>query len=127
MSKSLGIAYPWLLIVVIALFFPSFGNAQPMPEKLDMEWLLSQPKYRNIHHDSFCRADNDYEIGHNALPNRSNVLSYETMMAGNVQIGIRNNCASNFNQTRRGRRCIKYINTNRNSFHITAIRPDEDD
>ena len=127
MSKGIRIAFHWLYVLFIALVFPRWGVSQPMPEKLNMEWLLSQPKYRNIHYDSFCRADNESEIGNNALPNRPNVLAYKTIKAGNIRVGIQNNCATNFNQSSKVGRCIKYLKTDCELFHITAIRQDEGD
>lgn len=125
MSKSLRIVSSELFLLIISLVIPGTGKAQPMPEKLNMELLLSQPKYRNIHHDSFCRADNESEIGNNARPERPKVLAYETMSKGTIQVGIRNNCATNSYQIRRGDRCIKYIDTKRDIFHITAVRNEE--
>lgn len=98
------------------------GQVAKMPDVLDMEWLLSQPKYRNIHHDSFCRANNDREIGNNALPSRPSVLGYKTMVLGDVRVGIKNNYATNFLKKSEFGRCIKYINTGRADFHITAVR-----
>lgn len=121
MSKSLRIVL--LLFCVVAA--PSLGYAQPMPERLDMGWLLSQPKYRNIHHDSFCRADNDNEIGNNALPGRSNVLAYKTLGVGDVRVGIKDNYATNFQKTGGDGRCIKFVEVGRNDFHITAVRAND--
>jgi len=121
MSKSLRIVLSLLCAVVAT----SLGYAQPMPERLDMGWLLSQPKYRNIHHDSFCRADNDNEIGNNALPGRPNVLAYKTLSVGDVRVGIKNNFATNFQKTSGDGRCIKFVEVGRNDFHITAVRADD--
>lgn len=123
MSKSLRIA----LLLFCAVMAPVLGYAQPMPERLDMGWLLSQPKYRNIHHDSFCRDDNDSEIGNNARPDRPNVLAYKTMSVGDVRVGIKDNFATNFQNTSRDGRCIKYVELGRNDFHVTAVRADNKD
>ena len=99
-------------------------KAQPtMPDKLDINFLLSQKKYRNIHHDSFCREDNYDEIGNNALPGRSDVLAYKTMVKGVINVGIQNNCATNFKITANKGRCIKYVTTNKKRYHITAVKP----
>ena len=121
MSKSLRIVL--LLFCVVAA--SSIGYAQPMPERLNMGWLLSQPKYRNIHHDSFCRADNDNEIGNNALPSRPNVLAYKTMSVGDVRVGIKDNYATNFQKTSGDGRCIKFVEVGRNDFHVTAVRAND--
>ena len=96
-----------------------------MPETLDMNWLLSQPKYRNIHHDSFCRADSKSEIGHNALPSRPNVLGYSTMTLGTIRVGIHNNYVTNFVKRIRTGRTIKYVNADRFDYHITAVKAKE--
>ena len=96
-----------------------------MPDELDMEWLLSQPKYRNIHHDSFCRADNDREIGNNALPSRPTVLGYKTLETGEIKVGINKNYATNFNTYRQTGRCIKYVDAGRPDYRVTAVRTDE--
>lgn len=114
-----------LLLLFVLLVTPRPVNAQSMPEALDMNWLLRQPKYRNIHHDSFCRPDNYREIGNNALHNRPEVMAYETLSTGDIQVGIRNNCASNFEESKKESRAIKYIDTHRELYHITAIRYDE--
>lgn len=121
MSKSLRIVLSLLCAVVAT----SLGYAQPMPERLDMGWLLSQPKYRNIHHDSFCRADNDNEIGNNALPGRPNVLAYKTMSVGDVRVGIKDNYVTNFQMTSGDGRCIKFVEVGRNDFHVTTVRADK--
>ena len=97
----------------------------PMPDTLDMDYLLSLPKYRNIHHDSFCRDDNFNEIGNNALPERSEVMAYKTMSHGNISVGIKNGRATNFITSTQKGRCIKYINAGRDDYHITAVRSNE--
>lgn len=97
----------------------------PMPDTLDVDYLLSLPKYRNIHHDSFCRDDNFNEIGNNALPERPEVMAYKTMVLGKINVGIKNERATNFTASTQEGRCIKYINAGRDDYHITAIRSNE--
>lgn len=97
----------------------------PMPDTLDVDYLLSLPKYRNIHHDSFCRDDNFNEIGNNALPERPEVMAYKTMTHGKINVGIKNGRATNFSASTQEGRCIKYINAGRDDYHITAIRSNE--
>lgn len=97
----------------------------PMPDTLDVDYLLSLPKYRNIHHDGFCRDDNFNEIGNNALPERSEVMAYKTMSHGNISVGIKNGRATNFIASTQKGRCIKYINAGRDDYHITAVRSNE--
>lgn len=97
----------------------------PMPDTLDVDYLLSLPKYRNIHHDSFCRDDNFNEIGNNALSERSEVMAYKTMTLGKINVGIKNGRATNFTTSTQKGRCIKYIIAGRDDYHITAIRSNE--
>ena len=119
------------LILILIVFLNGFSLAgwaqSSMPDKLDINYLLSQKKYRNIHHDSFCREDNNIEIGNNALPERPNVLAYKTIEKGEIRVGIQNNCATNFNKTANDGRCIKYVITDRKVYHITAVKPKDSD
>jgi len=119
------------LLLILIVFLNGYsldGWAQSaMPDKLDINYLLSQKKYRNIHHDSFCRDDNYSEIGNNALPERPTVLAYKTIEKGKIRVGIQNHCATNFNKTANDGRCIKYVNTDRNVYHITAVKPKDSD
>ncbi len=97
----------------------------PMPDTLDIDYLLNLPKYRNIHHDSFFRDDNFNEIGNNALPERPEVMAYKTMTLGKINVGIKNGRATNFSANTPKGRCIKYINAGRDDYHITAIRSND--
>lgn len=119
------------LLLILIVFLNGYsldGWAQSaMPDKLDINYLLSQKKYRNIHHDSFCRDGNYSEIGNNALPERPTVLAYKTIEKGKIKVGIQNHCATNFNKTANDGRCIKYVNTDRNVYHITAVKPKDSD
>lgn len=119
------------LILILIIFLKGFSLAgwaqSAMPDKLDVNYLLSQKKYRNIHHDSFCRDDNYREIGNNALPERPTVLAYKTIERGEIRVGIQNHCATNFNKTANDGRCIKYVTTDRNVYHITAVKPKDSD
>lgn len=98
-----------------------------MPDTLDIDYLLSLPKYRNIHHDSFCREDNLTEIGNNALPDRPNIMAYKTFNKGDICVGIKNGCAVNQVKKTKFGRCIKYINARREDYHITAVNSDNID
>lgn len=126
MSKDSRIIRTSFIVLLLAILFPTHLYSQEMgdemPLTLDLGYLLSQPKYSNIHHDSFCREDNLFEIGNNAESNRPSVFAYQTMTKGTIRVGIKNNCATNFGRSIRNGRCIKYISTGRNDYHVTAIR-----
>ncbi len=97
---------------------------KPMPDTLDMVYLLTLPKYRNIHHDSFCREDNFSDIGNNALPDRPNVMAYKTISRGDISVGVKNRCSTNHKKSTKYGRCIKYINAGREDYHITVVNSD---
>lgn len=129
------------------------------PDTLSINYFLGSKKYRNIHHDSFCRDANRECIGNNALSNRPEVLGYKTMSMGSVSVGISipeksqeqlmeffrhtrdsehlddikqddvrryNHYASNFSPNGIVGWTIKYIDTDRSSYHAVIIRADDE-